>query len=169
MVFPAVTAFYAAILALIYLGLSFWVVAGRGKLKVVHGDGGHHTLQRRIRAHANFSEYVPIILILCALLEARGAGGLTITLLLLPLTIVRLMHPVGMVARENSLQQYLFRAPAALITWIVMAAAAILLLVRLEHFPFALAHAQRSSSLFWRATLSDQINPSDRTLLLVDR
>jgi uncharacterized membrane protein YecN with MAPEG domain len=130
MVFPAVTAFYAAILALIYLGLSFWVVAGRGKFKVVHGDGGHDTLHRRIRAHANFIEYVPIILILCALLEARGAGGLTMTILLLPLTIARLMHPVGMIAKENSLQQYLFRAPAALITWVVLAASAILLLLR---------------------------------------
>jgi uncharacterized membrane protein YecN with MAPEG domain len=130
MVFPAVTAFYAAILALIYLGLSFWVVAGRGKFKVVHGDGGHDTLHRRIRAHANFIEYVPIILILCALLEARGAGGLTMTILLLPLTIARLMHPVGMIAKENSLQQYLLRAPAALITWVVLAASAILLLLR---------------------------------------
>ena len=130
MIFPSVTAFYAAILALIYLGLSLWVVLGRGKFKAVHGDGGHELLRRRIRAHANFIEYVPLILILCALLEAHGTGWLTMTLLLLPLTIARLMHPVGMVAQENSLQQYLFRAPAALITWIVMAAAAILLLLR---------------------------------------
>ncbi len=131
MVFPAVTAFYASILALIYLALSLWVVIGRGKFKVIHGDGGHDALQRRIRAHANFIEYVPIILIVCALLEARGAGAFTMTLLLLPLTLVRLMHPVGMLAKENSLQQYLFRAPAALITWIVMAASAILLLLHI--------------------------------------
>ena len=37
--------------------------------------------------------------------------------------------------------------------------------VSLEHFPFASAHGQCSSSLFWRATLSDQLIQSDRMLL----
>jgi predicted nucleic acid-binding protein len=35
----------------------------------------------------------------------------------------------------------------------------------LEHFPFALAHGKCSTSLLWRATLSDQMIPFDRMLL----
>ncbi len=130
MVFPATTAIYAAVLALIYVGLSFWVGAGRGKFGVVHGDGGNAELNRRIRAHANFAEYVPLVLLLAAMLEAGGSQPVTIHWLLGPLTVARLMHPVGMVAREGSAQQYGFRAPGALVTWVVLVAAAVLLLMR---------------------------------------
>jgi len=40
------------------------------------------------------------------------------------------MHPIGMVARENSTQQIAFRAPGAIITWVVLVAASVMLLVR---------------------------------------
>ena len=74
MTFPATTAFYAALLALLYLGLSGWVMAERLSGNILHGDGGDADLQKRMRSQANFVEYVPIALILIALLEARGAG-----------------------------------------------------------------------------------------------
>jgi len=130
MAFPAVTALYAGILGLIYFALSAWVVMARGKYRTVHGDGGHSELHRRIRAHANFAEYVPLILLLAALIEAGGASGATIHALLLPLVVARLVHPVGMVAPENSRQQYLFRAPGAILTWLILIAASVLLLMR---------------------------------------
>jgi uncharacterized membrane protein YecN with MAPEG domain len=131
MAFPAVTAGYAAVLALIFMALSAWVVAGRFRLRINHGDGGNAGLNRRIRAHANFAEYVPLILLLATLLEAGGAGRLTLHALLLPLTIARVMHPIGMVAPENSLQQFAFRAPSMMLTWTVLVIAAALLLLRL--------------------------------------
>jgi uncharacterized membrane protein YecN with MAPEG domain len=130
MAFPAVTAVYAAILGLIYFALSVWVVMGRAKLRIVNGDGGNTQLHRRIRAHANFAEYVPLILILAALIEGGGGAKAGIHLLLAPLVIARLMHPIGMVAAENSPRQFMFRAPGALITWITLLAAAVLLLIR---------------------------------------
>jgi uncharacterized membrane protein YecN with MAPEG domain len=130
MVYPATTAFYAAILALIYFGLTCWVVSARFKQDVLHGDGGSDTLARRIRSHANFAEYVPFILILAAFLEAGGAGAMTIRVLLVPLIVARLMHPVGMVARKGSTQQYAFRATGAIITWVVLVASAFLVLLR---------------------------------------
>jgi uncharacterized membrane protein YecN with MAPEG domain len=129
MIFPHITAIYAAILALIYLAITGWVVAGRGKFKVLHGDGGNDNLNRRIRAHANFNEYVPLILVLAALLEARGAGTVTMNALLLPLVVARVIHPFGMMARENSPQQFALRAPGALITWVVLAVVAVMLLL----------------------------------------
>ena len=130
MAFPAITAFYGAILTLIYAVLTIWVGGGRAKFGVVHGDGGNAALNRRIRAHANFAEYVPLILLLAALIEAGGAGATTIHALLLPLTVARVMHPIGMVAPENSRQQYMFRAPGAIATWLILIAASVLMLMR---------------------------------------
>lgn len=130
MPFPATTALYAGVLGLVYAILTLWVVGGRGQFNVMHGDGGRTELHRRIRAHANFAEFVPLILVLVGLLEVGGASATRIHWLLAPLVVARLMHPVGMVAREHSVQQYAFRAPGAVVTLIVLVAASIMLLMR---------------------------------------
>ena len=129
MTFPVLTSGYAAVLGLIFAALSGWVVAGRTRFRVNHGDGGNERLNRRIRAHANFAEYVPLILLLVALLEAEGAGRITIHALLLPLVIARVMHPFGMVARDASWQQFTFRGPGALVTLVVLIVSSVLLLL----------------------------------------
>ncbi len=131
MQFPTVASAYAAVLSLVFIGPSAWVTVGRVRFGVHHGDGGNERLKRRIRAHANFAEYVPLILLLVALLEAGGAGPMTVHALLLPLVIARLMHPIGMTAPEASLRQYAFCATSVTATWLILAIAALLLLRRL--------------------------------------
>lgn len=64
-----ITPLYAGLLALLYLVLSARVVLMRGKGMPSLGDGGITALQRRIRGHGNFAEYVPLILLMIALLE----------------------------------------------------------------------------------------------------
>ncbi|WP_274620662.1 MAPEG family protein [Colwellia maritima] len=59
-----ITAFYASLLTLLYIGLSFNVIRLRFKLKVGVGDGGQEQLTKAIRIHGNFSEYMPLALIL---------------------------------------------------------------------------------------------------------
>ncbi len=130
MVYPAVTAFYAALLALIFAVLSVWVIAARFKLGILHGDGGVEAMNRRMRAHGNFAEFVPLILLVAGLFEASGGSRATVRALLIVLTIARVMHPFGMVARPNSVQQYAFRATSVMATLAVLIAAAILLLKR---------------------------------------
>ena len=130
MVFPAVTAFYAAILGLIFACLSTWVIAGRFKLQILHGDGGNETMNRRMRAHGNFAEYVPVILLLLALFESSGGSKAIVRILLVVLTVARLMHPVGMIAPPNSVQQYAFRATSVIATLTILAIASGLLLLR---------------------------------------
>ncbi|WP_454745072.1 MAPEG family protein [Ciceribacter selenitireducens] len=130
MVLPVHTMQYAAILALIFVALSLWVSMGRAKMRVHHGDGGHAALNRRIRAHANFAEYVPFALLLIGLGEMAGLGGTSVQVLLAVLVAARLAHPFGMTAPEGSVRQYALRAPAMLATWAVIAVAAVLLLVR---------------------------------------
>ncbi|MDP4025073.1 MAPEG family protein [Methylobacterium sp. NEAU 140] len=130
MAFPATTAFFAALLALFYLGLAGWVVAGRLSGEVLHGDGGDPGLQKRIRAHANFSEYVPLALILIGLLEAGGGGPGLVRGLLVALLVGRILHPIGMFAAPNSPRQFACRGGGILLTLAALAVAAVALLFR---------------------------------------
>jgi uncharacterized membrane protein YecN with MAPEG domain len=127
MIYPQVTALYTGLFAAILVALSIHVVSLRARLGVHHGDGNKPFLNRAIRAHGNFTEYVPLILLMAALLEGRGTSQETIHGLLGPLLLARLMHPVGMHQPIGSVGQYAWRASSTTITWIVLSAAAILL------------------------------------------
>ncbi len=130
MIFPTTTAFYAGLLGLIYAGLSGWVIGGRLGGNVLFGDGGQDGLQRRIRSHANFIEYVPLTLLLIALYEAGGGAHAWVQGLLIVLVIARILHPIGMLAGTNTPRQFACRGGGILATLAVMAIASILLLLR---------------------------------------
>ena len=130
MTFPATTALYAGLFAFLYVGLSAWVVATRVNSDVLHGDGGNQTLEKRIRSQGNFGEYVPFALLLIALLESGGAGHGLVQALLVILLVARLLHPVGMVAPKNSVQQFACRGGGILVTFLVILVAAAALLLR---------------------------------------
>lgn len=82
--------------ALINLWLAIRIGQVRTKEKISVGDGGNESLIRRMRAHSNFAEFVPIVLILFGLIEmATGtsiwlwvAGGLFL--------VGRIGHGIGM-------------------------------------------------------------------------
>ena len=88
-----ITPLYAGLLAILYLALSYRVVQGR---QVVDGpglgDGGDASMLRRIRGHANFAEYVPIILVLLAMLELGAWPAWLLHGLGAALLIARLLH-----------------------------------------------------------------------------
>lgn len=128
--YPSITAVYAAVFALILVALSAWVVAGRFGTDTLHGDGGNEGLQKRIRAQANFAEYVPFALLLVALLEARGAGPVFVNLLLIALLVARTAHPIGMLAPKNSAQQFGCRGGGIVLTFAVMVVTALALIIR---------------------------------------
>ncbi len=90
-----VTALYAAPLALVGLALAARAGAQRGKLKIAVGDGGHDQLLKHTRAHANYTEYVPLILVLMALLELNGAGAGWLHTIGASLLAARIVHPFG--------------------------------------------------------------------------
>ncbi|TMN33116.1 MAPEG family protein [Pseudoalteromonas sp. S2755] len=64
-----ITGLYAALLALIYIKLSFNIISLRHRHKVSLGDGGIDELQNAIRIHGNFIEYTPFVLLMMLLLE----------------------------------------------------------------------------------------------------
>ena len=54
---------YVAISLFILRRISINVIGYRRKYKASLGDKGHEDLQRRIRAQANFTEFIPLFLI----------------------------------------------------------------------------------------------------------
>ncbi len=130
MIFPTTTAFYAGLLGLIYAGLSAWVIGGRLTGNVLFGDGGQDGLQRRIRSHGNFGEFVPLTLLLIALYEAGGGSHGWVQGLLIVLLIARILHPIGMLAAANTPRQFACRGGGIIATIAVMAITSILLLLR---------------------------------------
>lgn len=83
---------YAGLLGLLYLVLAANVIRIRRRDRISLGDGSNVLLERRIRAHGNFAEYVPIALILIAFAEAGGGPPWFIHILGIALVIGRTLH-----------------------------------------------------------------------------
>ena len=92
----AITALYAAILALVVLALAVNVSMHRGKLKVDLGDGNNPQMLRMIRIHANAVEYVPIALLLMGVYELDGGSHQILHIAGIALVVSRLLHAWGM-------------------------------------------------------------------------
>ena len=127
---PSITAAYLGLLALLYLMLGLQVSRLRRGNKVLFGDGGNIKLRSAIRAHANFIEYVPIIVLMVAMLEMSGMPPMRVHLLMAALLLARLLHPLGMYAGPRSLQFQICRVGGISLTLLVLLAAALLLLWR---------------------------------------
>lgn len=90
-----ITSLYAGGLALIFLALSFRVIAFRRANRVSLGDADSKDLRQRSRGHANFAEYTPIGLILLACVELQGAPSVATHLLGAALFFGRLLHAMA--------------------------------------------------------------------------
>ena len=121
----ATTGLYAALLALLYAALALRVVRLRVVLKQPLGDGGHAGLQRAVRVHGHFAEYVPLALLLLLLLELARLPALVLHGYGLLLLASRVAHAIG-VARSP--EHLAWRLAAMVITCNLLAGAALLLL-----------------------------------------
>ena len=95
---PTITLLYAGILGLMSLVISAMAGNLRGKTGVSIGDGGNQQLLLAMRRHANFVEYVPLGLLIIALLEANGVSGTAIHGLCGTLVVTRACHAYGLKA-----------------------------------------------------------------------
>ena len=91
-----ITLLAAGIAAFINLWLAARCGTKRLKGKIAHGDGGNPVLQRRMRAHANFTEYTPLTLILIAALEITGHSGWLLGVAAGLFLAGRIMHAIGL-------------------------------------------------------------------------
>jgi hypothetical protein len=93
----------AGIMGLLLLLLSSAVIAGRVKFKIGLGDGGNETMRRRMRAQANFVEYVPVALILLMLVETGAIGpGWLPAVLGATLVVARIWHAQGLYSSSGT-------------------------------------------------------------------
>lgn len=91
-----ITSLYGGLLGLWFLVLSFHVIRYRFT-GVSLGDGGRPEIMRAIRAHGNFSEYVPLVLVLLAVLETGGTvAAWVLHLIGACLLIGRLLHGISL-------------------------------------------------------------------------
>ncbi|MGC6400123.1 MAPEG family protein [Sphingomonas sp. FW199] len=86
----------AAACALINFWLATRILKIRMKQGIAHGDGGDSRMAARMRAHANFAEYTPIVLILIALIELAVGTSLWLWLAGGAYVVARILHPIGM-------------------------------------------------------------------------
>lgn len=118
-----ITAVYAGLLGIVFFVLSVRVIASRRVAKVALGDGGDAALLRRQRVHANFSEYVPLTLLLILMLELQAAPAPVVHLLGGLLLGGRLVHAAG-VSREP--EKFGLRVMGMGLTFTALLAAALL-------------------------------------------
>jgi len=115
---------YAALLAFYFIYLSYNVIKIRRSEQVSLGDNANPQLQRAIRAHANFMEYVPFAVILLFLAEYQGLASHYCNLLGGALLVGRVFHNLGIV--ENNLK---YRQIGTIATFLVIIISALLLLI----------------------------------------
>ena len=99
---PVITALYAGLLGLMSIALAFVVGRLRGQTRISVGDGGNQDLLLAMRRQANFVQYVPMALILIAVLEMNGVTPLAIHTLGAALLVFRVCHAFGLKADTAS-------------------------------------------------------------------
>jgi uncharacterized membrane protein YecN with MAPEG domain len=122
---PTIVPVYAAIFAVMLVLLSLRVAHTRGELRIAIGDGGNRLLLRHIRVQGNFTEYVPMALILFTFVEIQGWPHWLVHGLCLMLLAARLVHAYGVGQEPETIR---IRATGMATTALLLLAAAGLLL-----------------------------------------
>ena len=118
---PTILPLYAALLAIMFVVLSIRTIRQRRKLKIGLGDAGNKDMQRAMRVHANFAEYVPLSLLMIYLVEQSGVYAWFVHTLCMGLLVGRLSHAYGVSQlREN----FRFRIAGMSLTLTVLIACA---------------------------------------------
>lgn len=125
------SALYIGAAALIALLLTLNVSRLRWKHRALYGYGNAKTgevkeLRRAVRAHGNFVENAPLLLLILAALELTGGGSTQIHLLGALALFGRAGHAVAMLAGGP----FMLRAFSVMATWAAYAIGGALLLLR---------------------------------------
>ena len=120
-----VTSVWIAVFAIALFLLSFPIALHRKRARTSLGDGGDAALQRRIRAQGNFTEYVPMALLVIGAVEASGFEPWIVWALGGVMALGRLLHAWGILG--DTLPA---RASGMIATFLVLVAGAGLILWR---------------------------------------
>lgn len=118
---PVVSLVVAAACAVLQIALAALVIQRRSAIGVAFLDGGDATLLKRIRTHGNFTETVPLALVLLLMLELAGLPHLWLWALGVALVLSRALHAWGLL-RATGLAG---RVAGTLLTLLVLGAQAL--------------------------------------------
>jgi uncharacterized membrane protein YecN with MAPEG domain len=117
---PVITTLYAGLLGLMSIAIAYKAGSTRGKSGISLGHGDNMDLLLAMRRHANFVEFVPLALILIALLEMNGIPKLAVHGLGASLVVFRACHALGLRADTMaSTGRYVGAAGTALLTIVI--------------------------------------------------
>lgn len=93
-----VTLMYASVFALFSFVLSFRAGGFRSRagISILYGEPVNLELAERVRVHQNFTEYVPLILIVMGGIELAGGSRLFLYIVGDLLIVARIAHAVGL-------------------------------------------------------------------------
>ena len=121
-----ITPLYAAIFGIMLFVLSIRTIRARRKLQIAIGHADDAVMERAMRIHANFCEYVPIALLLIYLLEVMLGTSYWIHVLGGALLLGRLLHAYGVSRSREDLR---FRVTGMLLTFTVIISSAVRILL----------------------------------------
>jgi uncharacterized membrane protein YecN with MAPEG domain len=124
---PSVTALYAGLSGLLLLALAARVVARRRGARIGIGTGDDRELERRVRAHGNAVEYLPLGLVLLLVAELAGLGAAWLHAAGVALVASRVAHAYGL---SRSAGTSPGRFVGTLGTWLVILALSLWLVAR---------------------------------------
>ena len=119
----------AAAAAVLHIWLAGRVSQLRNRHKVSIGDGGNEALIRRMRAHANYGENMPIVLILLALIELAGGDPRILWAAAILFVIARILHAFGM-DRPHPSRLRAFGMMGSALALVILAGYAVFILYR---------------------------------------
>jgi uncharacterized membrane protein YecN with MAPEG domain len=122
---PVITALYAGILGFVGLLLASRVVQYRQRHRIAIGDKGNEDMQRAMRVFGNFTEYVPMILLLIGFGEMLGAHKWLTHGLGASLVAGRLFHAWGLSKTSGT---SLGRLLGVVLTWLALLIASAMLI-----------------------------------------
>lgn len=122
-----ITGLYVALGVLLVLVLAIRVVLRRWTARIGIGDGDDKELRKRIRAHGNAIEYLPLGLLALLLLDLDGTTPLLLHACGSTLIVARVAHALGL-SRTGGTSPERFAGIG--LTLLVMLAMAVLLLLQ---------------------------------------
>ena len=121
-----VTPFYAALFGIMLFVLSIQTIRMRRKLQIAIGAGEDAAMERAMRVHANFCEYVPIALLLIFMMETVIGTNYWTHVMGIGLLVGRLLHAYGVSRPREDLR---FRVTGMALTFTVILSSASRILI----------------------------------------
>ncbi len=122
-----ITSVFTAVTAILLLFLSGVVVKYRVKYRTGMGTTNDPDFEAAVRAHGNLVEYAPLTLLMLGIAELNGVASGFVYWLGMAFVLGRILHAWGMLQAQGG--EHKARMVGILLTWLVMLAIALLLLL----------------------------------------